>query len=75
MDTTSTVWIAVLVIVALVAVALVFWNGRRQRDAHIRAQADELRERLRREDDEVRYRAWAAQTYARTRAAQRPNAL
>lgn len=69
MDTTSVIWIVVIV-VALVVVGLVFWNGRRQRDAYRRAQAEELREQLRHEDTEVRQReSVAAEGRARARAA------
>jgi Flp pilus assembly protein TadB len=56
MDTAIVVWIAVVVVAALTAIALVVWNDRRRKDARIRVQMDELRERLRREDDEVRER-------------------
>lgn len=70
MDATA-VWTVVVVLAALIAIGLVFWYGRRQREAHLRAQADELREQLRREDVEVRHReAVAAETAARARIAQ-----
>lgn len=71
MDTDNAVWIVIAVIAALAVLAVLLWAGRRQRDVRRHAQAQELREQLRREDAEVRHReSLAAETEARARAAQ-----
>ena len=71
MDNNNAVWVVVAVVVALVAVGLLLWTLGRRRDAKRRAEAEELREQLRREDAAVRQReAMAAETAARARAAQ-----
>lgn len=68
----NTVWIIVAVaVVALIVLGVLVWAGRRQRDAKRRAQAEELREQLRKEDVAVRHReSIAVETEARARAAQ-----
>lgn len=71
MDTTNTIVWIVVILAALVVIGLIFWTGRRQRETHRRAQAEEMREQLRRDDIEVRHReAIAAETEAHARAAQ-----
>jgi len=70
MDNDNALWVVVAV-AALVAIGLLLWTVRRQRDAQRRAEAEELREQLRREDAAVRHReSIAAETEARARAAQ-----
>lgn len=70
MDTKTIIWIVVAV-VALVLLGVALWAGRRRELIHRHAEAEELRERLRREDSEVRQReSIAAETEARARAAQ-----
>ena len=69
MDNDNALWVVVAV-AALVAIGLLLWTVRRQRDAQRRAEAEELREQLRREDAAVRHReSIAAETEARARAA------
>ena len=71
MDNTTVAWTVVVVLAALVVIALVLWNARRQRETYRRAQTEELREQLRREDVDVREReSVVTETQARARAAQ-----
>ena len=71
MDSTGIVWIVVVVLAALVVIGMVFWAGRRQSETHRRAQAEELREQLRRDHIEVAHReSIIAEHDARARAAQ-----
>jgi FtsZ-interacting cell division protein ZipA len=66
----NTVWIVVGVVVALVLIAIVL-TARKQRTAHRRAQAEEIRTQLVKDDAQVRHReSIAAETAARARAAQ-----
>lgn len=69
MDTKTIIWI-VIAVIALAALGVLLWDGRRRQEAHRHAQAEEMRERLRHEDTEVRQReSIAAETEARAQAA------
>lgn len=52
----NTFWIVIAAVVAVMVIAAVMWIARKQRDAQCRARADEIRERLRQEDAQVRQR-------------------
>lgn len=66
----NAVWIVIAVIAALALTAALLWAGRRKRATQRRAEADEIRQRLRHEDAEVRQReSVAVETEARARAA------
>jgi LPXTG-motif cell wall-anchored protein len=65
----NAVWIVIAVIAALVLIAGLL-VGRRKRDVHRHAEAEEIRERLRREEAEVHRReSLAAETEALARSA------
>jgi hypothetical protein len=67
----NTVWIVVAVVVALVLIAAMVLTARKQRTVHRRAQAEEIRVDLGKEDAQVRHReSIATVTAARARAAQ-----
>lgn len=70
MDTTTIVGIVIAVILALIVLGVLVWAARRRGDARRHQRAEELRERLRREDTEVRHHeSIASETEARARAA------
>jgi LPXTG-motif cell wall-anchored protein len=65
----NTVWIVIAVIAALVLIAGLL-VGRRRRDVHRHAEAEEIREHLRLDEAEVRHRgSLAAETEALARSA------
>lgn len=57
----DTVWILIAVVVPVVVIAAIMWAGRSRRAARCRAQADEIRRRLREEDARMRQAEQAEQ--------------